>query len=175
MLVAVAIGSNIGNRERNILFAYHGLQSLPKSKGFTFSPIYTTTSVGFDGAPEYLNAVALFSTLLSPEDLLKALLSIEAQCGRRRSIPNAPRTLDLDILFFGDEIISTPDLTIPHPRLHERSFVLVPLNDVAPDLRHPKLGVTIKDLLSDQALVVDQVHRYEFSFGYLLMLDVERS
>ena len=171
MFVAIAIGSNLGNRKRNFVSAYRSLTTLPMSEGFTFSPIYSTKSFGFDGAPDYLNAVVLFATMLSPEWLLEKILHIEKQHGRLRSQPNAPRTLDLDILFYGAEVVDTSELTIPHPRLHERLFVLVPLNDVAPDLIHPTLGVTIKTLRHDCEAAENEIKRYELGFDDLLTIN----
>lgn len=116
------------------------------------SSLYSTAPVGLADQPRFLNAVLALDTSLAPRDLLKALLTIEHQFGRDRSasIPNGPRTLDLDILFYGDLIFSEPGLEIPHPRLAQRAFVLVPLNEIAPDLRDPRTGATVSQLLLSQ-------------------------
>ncbi len=92
------------------------------------------------GGPDYLNAVAALDTTLEPEALLQALHAIEAQQGRDRPYHHAPRTLDLDLLLYGERVVHTPRLTVPHPRLHLRAFVLAPLLELQPDLEHPELG-----------------------------------
>ena len=149
MLVAVAIGTNLGNKEFNLISAYNHIVSLHLSSDFIFSPIYRTKSVGFEGAPDFLNAVVLFNTSLSSKALLGELLAIENKHGRMRSQPNAPRTLDLDMLLYGSETIESTDLIVTHPRLHERLFVLVPMSDIGPELIHPIFGFTIKQLLDN--------------------------
>ena len=150
MLAAVAIGSNLGDRESNLRSAYGYIKALHLSSDFIFSPIYRTKSIGFKGAPDYLNAVVLFRTSISPENLLDALLAIESKHGRTRYQLNSPRTLDLDLLLYGSEIIESTNLTVPHPRFHERLFVLVPLADVGAELTHPIFDITVKQLLNKQ-------------------------
>jgi len=113
------------------------------------SSLYSTAPVGFASQPRFVNAVVAMETALTPRELLDELLAIEQQFGRDRvaNIANGPRTLDLDILFFGDLEISDPGLTIPHPRLAERAFVLVPLNEIAPQALDPVSGKTVSQLL----------------------------
>jgi len=117
------------------------------------SALYSTTPVGFSDQPRFLNAVVAFHTARAPHALLTILLNIEQQFGRNRvaAVPNGPRTLDLDLLFYGDLVVSETGLEIPHPRLAERAFVLVPLNEIAPQLRHPCSGRTVNAMLQELA------------------------
>lgn len=143
----VAIGSNVGDRHQYLLRAKEQLLKLPQCEYFCFSSIIETVSIGGgEVAPDYLNAVASFDTNLDPHQLLKKLHEIEFDNARKRTGLNAPRTLDLDIIFYGDEIISNPDLIIPHPRMHERFFVLTPLVEIAAEIRHPQLNKTVAEL-----------------------------
>jgi 2-amino-4-hydroxy-6-hydroxymethyldihydropteridine diphosphokinase len=113
------------------------------------SSLYSTAPVGYADQPRFINAVIEIDIPLGPRELLQSLLAIEREFGRDRAnaIPNGPRTLDLDILLYGDLIVSEAGLEIPHPRLAEREFVLVPLNEIAPDARDPRSGNTVKELL----------------------------
>jgi 2-amino-4-hydroxy-6-hydroxymethyldihydropteridine diphosphokinase len=113
------------------------------------SPLYSTEPVGLANQPRFLNAVIALETDLTPRELLEALMGIEHEYGRDRStsVANGPRTLDLDILFYGDFVLSEAGLDIPHPRIAQRAFVLVPLNDIAPALRDPRSGATVQELL----------------------------
>lgn len=117
------------------------------------SAYYETAPVGYADQPSFLNAAAALSTSLEPEALLDRLLAIERDFGRDRShgIPNGPRTLDLDLLLYGNRILSTPTLQLPHPRMAERAFVLVPLRDIAPGLIHPQNGLSVSQLVEDLA------------------------
>ncbi|PQQ39570.1 2-amino-4-hydroxy-6-hydroxymethyldihydropteridine diphosphokinase [Photorhabdus laumondii] len=146
VIAAVAIGSNLSQPYYNLLTAENHLLALRESTNFRFSPIYKTAPIDSTGAPDYLNAVVVFETSLTPVVLLTELLSIETLNGRKRSFVNAPRTLDLDLLLYGDKIISTENLIVPHPRFHKRFFVLTPLNDLLPETQHPLLKASINEL-----------------------------
>lgn len=144
--VFIGLGSNLGDRRRLLA---QGLAFLADA-GFGIdarSSLYLTEPVDAPAQDWFVNAVAAGHTSLSPEDLLTACLEVERMLGRERTVRHGPRTLDLDILIYGDELREGPTLTIPHPHLHERRFVLTPLCELAPDLRHPRLGLTIRDLL----------------------------
>ena len=141
----MGLGSNLGDARATLADAIADLAALPSTALMRASSVYRSASMGAAG-PDYLNAVVELRTALEPDALLVELQRIEALHGRERSYPNAPRTLDLDLLAYGDLRQSTPALTLPHPRLHERAFVLVPLAEIAPDLRLPGVG-RIADLL----------------------------
>jgi 2-amino-4-hydroxy-6-hydroxymethyldihydropteridine diphosphokinase len=140
--VYLALGSNVGDRERNLRAA---IELLPVLR---ISPIYETEPVDYTEQPWFLNLVVEAETDLSPFDLLATTSRIEQELGRVRDIPKGPRTIDIDILLFGDQIVNTPDLQIPHPRMAERRFVLAPLADLAPDLRHPATRQTVREMLA---------------------------
>jgi 2-amino-4-hydroxy-6-hydroxymethyldihydropteridine diphosphokinase len=145
--VFLGLGSNLGDREAAIEGALAGLAA----RGFRVtrrSSLWLTEPVG--GPPQgwFLNAVAAGETALRPEALLEACLATEREMGRVRAERNGPRTIDVDILLFGEETHDGPGLVLPHPRLHERRFVLAPLAEVAPGLVHPVLGLTVADLLA---------------------------
>ncbi len=131
-LVYVGLGANLGEREAALRSALIAIGQLPGTRVTRVSPLYGSAPVDA-GGPDYLNAVAELSTALAPQALLQALQSIEQAAGRERPYRNAPRTLDLDILWFGGQAIDTPELTVPHPRMAERAFVLRPLADLAPE------------------------------------------
>lgn len=129
--VYVGLGANLGEREAALRNALTALGQYPGTCVLRVSPLYGSAPVDA-GGPDYLNAVAEVATTLTPEALLQALQTIEKSAGRERPYRNAPRTLDLDILWFGDQVIDTPELTVPHPRMAERAFVLHPLADLLP-------------------------------------------
>jgi len=129
----VALGANLGEPVPAVLDAIAAVAALPHTRLLRRSPLYRTAPLGAVG-PDYVNAVAAIATRLSAPELLAQLQAIEARAGRRRPYPNAPRTLDLDLLLFGGATIESAALTVPHPRMHERAFVLVPLADIAPAL-----------------------------------------
>ncbi len=126
----IALGSNLNDRHKHIEDAVTHIKQLPHTEFVALSPLYETEPVGFTEQGLFINAVCCINTALSPYNLLQRLLLIEQMLGRVRTIKNGPRTIDLDIILYGDINIDTPTLTIPHPRMHEREFVMKPLNDV---------------------------------------------
>jgi 2-amino-4-hydroxy-6-hydroxymethyldihydropteridine diphosphokinase len=145
MRAFVGLGANLGNAEAVLRSAVDALGQLAGITLASCSRTYRSAPVDA-GGPDYLNAVAAIDTELSPADLLQALQRIEQAHGRERPYVNAPRTLDLDLLLYGDETVDSPGLRVPHPRLHERAFVLLPLAELAPALRIPGHGL-VRDLL----------------------------
>ena len=148
----IAMGSNLGVRWKNLELAVEKLRATPGIDVLKVSSWLDNPSVGGpDDAPRFLNGAVEISTTLSPRELLQVLMQIEASMGRVRSMENAPRVIDLDILLYGNQIISEPDLEIPHPRMHERAFVLQPMEEIARDLKHPMLKQTMHELLESLA------------------------
>jgi 2-amino-4-hydroxy-6-hydroxymethyldihydropteridine diphosphokinase len=145
--VAIALGSNLGDREahlRSACLALHALLSQIRVSSFL-----ETDPVGTPGTQgKFLNGAVVGDTAMTPRGLLDALQSIERRAGRARPYPNAPRTLDLDLILFGDLVLSEPGLVVPHPRFRDRGFVLEPLAEIAPDLRDPVTGKTMRELLA---------------------------
>jgi 2-amino-4-hydroxy-6-hydroxymethyldihydropteridine diphosphokinase len=132
VMACVALGANLGDAVATVQQALRDVAGLPETQLFKASSLYRSEPYEALG-PDFINAVALVQTQLNPLDLLHALQALELQSGRERPFKNAPRTLDLDIIFYGDLLLNTPELTLPHPRWHERAFVLQPLAEVWPE------------------------------------------
>jgi len=143
----VGLGSNLGDRAAYLLLGLSALSRLPKTHFLRLSPVYETDPVG-PPQPLYLNLVAELETELAPRALLSEMLRIEKALGRERRERFGPRTIDLDLLLYGDLVLKEEDLEVPHPRLHQRAFVLVPLLDLLPEGRHPLLGQAFRELLA---------------------------
>ena len=144
VIVYLALGSNI-DKEKNLKRCIDILQK--KFKVLKVSSVYVTSPVGYKSQPNFYNRAIEIETDLPPKKLFGKLMKIEKQLKRVRKKKNHPRTIDIDILFYGDKILKLKNLIIPHPRLHKRSFVLVPLNEIAPKFKHPVLKKTISELL----------------------------
>ena len=148
----IALGSNLGDRYSTLSAAVRRLRAEPGLRVVATSEFYETAPVNCPpGSGGFLNAVVAVETERDPHELLQLLLRVERQFGRVRSEPNSPRTLDLDLVFYGDIVIATPELTVPHPRMHERAFVLVPLAEIAPDAVHPVLKKAARELAAEIA------------------------
>jgi 2-amino-4-hydroxy-6-hydroxymethyldihydropteridine diphosphokinase len=145
----IGFGSNLGDRLENCRNAIGALAALPPCSLLKTSSFYETSPVGLVDQPAFINGVVLLETDEDAHWLLRQMLEIEKTFGRIRDLKWGPRSIDLDLLFFDDQIINTPELSVPHPSLHERRFVLEPLNEVAPDFRHPSLGKSVADLRND--------------------------
>lgn len=156
----LALGSNLGDRNGYLQRAINDLQMREDIHVLTASPIYETAAVGYTDQPDFLNMVVHIETSLPAEVLLEEVLSIEKQLGRLRELKWGPRTIDIDLLFYGKLVIRTEDLVVPHPFLHERAFVLLPLQDIAPNWVHPVLGVTVQEM-AEQVSGKEGVHRWE--------------
>jgi 2-amino-4-hydroxy-6-hydroxymethyldihydropteridine diphosphokinase len=145
----VGLGANLGDRERALRRALELLGALPGVRVVAVSPFRETEPLGYLDQPMFLNGAAALETELAPRELLDALLEVERELGRTREGPRfGPRTIDLDLLVYADEVVDEPGLTVPHPRLHERRFALEPLAELAPGLRVPGRG-TVETLLSE--------------------------
>jgi len=144
--IFLSLGSNLGDRSTNLAKAVEALP--PAVRVLAVSPIYQTEPWGYMEQPAFLNQVIQADTDLAPEKLLTYLKNIEISIGRKTTFHYGPRLIDIDILFYGQQIINKDSLTIPHPHLHLRTFVLVPMADLAPSFRHPVLGLTIAEMLA---------------------------
>jgi 2-amino-4-hydroxy-6-hydroxymethyldihydropteridine diphosphokinase len=142
--VYLSLGSNLGDREANLQAAIERLGVV--GEVIAVSSFFETEPVEFTDQPWFLNCVAALETGKTPRQLLKALLGVEQAMGRRRTQDKGPRNIDIDILLFGDSVVDTKGLTIPHPALHERRFVLEPLVEIASEVRHPVLNKTVREL-----------------------------
>jgi 2-amino-4-hydroxy-6-hydroxymethyldihydropteridine diphosphokinase len=148
--VFVGLGANLGDARATLEHAMDALAALPQTQLVAQSSLYRTAPVQANG-PDFINAVVELQTALQPLPLLQALHAIESAHGRERPYRNAPRTLDLDLLLFGQRVLQLPGLEVPHPRLQQRAFVLQPLLELAPQLAHPRLGL-LQPLLAATAL-----------------------
>ena len=136
----IGLGANLGDPEAQVRRALAALAELPGTRLLAASSLYRSAPVGVIAQPDFITAVAAAETTLAARALLEALLAAERRFGRRRDFPGAPRTLDLDLLLYGDRVIAEPGLVVPHPRMHERAFVLAPLAEIAPDIAIPGKG-----------------------------------
>lgn len=136
----IALGSNLDDPAAHVARGIDDLGSVPRTVVKRVSSLYRSAPVGFRDQPDFINAVAQVATRLGPRPLLEALLEIERRHGRMRGVPNGPRTLDLDLVLYGDLVLHEPGLTVPHPRMHERAFVIVPLAEIAPHRLVPGRG-----------------------------------
>ncbi len=142
----VGLGSNLQDPAAQLKSAFAALAALPSTSVVARSSLYRSAPVGYADQPDFVNAVIALETELAPRALLDALLEIERRHGRVREFQNSPRTLDLDVLLYGDLQLREPGLTIPHPRMHERAFVLVPLAEIAPRQAIPGMGTVVEQL-----------------------------
>lgn len=156
--IFLGIGGNLGDRAANLRQAIERLEPFLHVK--RIAPLYETDPIGYRDQPKFLNTVIEGETTLPPRELLQELKRIEVELGRVPSFRNAPRPVDLDILLYGEAVVQEPDLEIPHRRMVERAFVLVPLADLAPDFVHPTLRLSVREL-RDRVPGSDSVRRYE--------------
>jgi 2-amino-4-hydroxy-6-hydroxymethyldihydropteridine diphosphokinase len=143
-IVYLALGTNLGDRLSNLKQAIAALT--PQLEVKAKSQVYETPPWGFEDQPKFLNQVIKANTYLDPEPLLKHLKRLEVALGRKESFPNGPRLIDMDILFYDDFVMEKPSLVLPHPRLHERGFVLLPLLEIAPNLVHPVRKQSVREM-----------------------------
>lgn len=152
--VFIALGANIAQPAKQIRRAIALMCLLPQTRLVKTSSFYCTAPIGYADQPDFINAVVELHTSLSAKELLESLLAIESALGRERTIPNGPRTIDLDLILYGEQTIAEKELVVPHPRMHERAFVLTPLTEIAPDVIIPGIGSASALLASvaDQSL-----------------------
>jgi 2-amino-4-hydroxy-6-hydroxymethyldihydropteridine diphosphokinase len=143
----IGLGANLGHPRQALESAFDSLAALPGTRLAARSSIWRTAPIDAPGQPDYFNAIARVETALAPQVLLREIQAIEHAQGRERSFRNAPRTLDLDLLLYGDAIVALPDLVVPHPRMHQRAFVLAPLAEIDPELAIPGVGI-VAELLA---------------------------
>jgi 2-amino-4-hydroxy-6-hydroxymethyldihydropteridine diphosphokinase len=146
-IVFLALGSNLGEREENLESAISALQA--QGELLAKSRIYETEPVGYEDQPAFLNQVCKVAMKYSPTELLEVTQRIERELGRKPTFPSGPRIIDIDVLFYGERIIHTTNVDIPHPKIPERRFVLVPMCDIAPNLIHPELGKSMRELVDE--------------------------
>jgi 2-amino-4-hydroxy-6-hydroxymethyldihydropteridine diphosphokinase len=158
-IIFLSLGSNLGDRLANLHNAVSALP--PKIRPLVQSSVYETSPWGYSNQPDFYNQVIKAETLFDPADVLAFIKSVEVSLGRQETFRFGPRLIDLDLLFFDSLILNTPDLTIPHPRIIERAFVLVPLSEIAPDFTHPGIGRSIQQLRS--SIDTSSVNRIQYS------------
>ena len=149
-IVYLALGTNLGDRIVNLKQAIASLT--PQMEVKAKSGVYETPPWGFEDQPKFLNQVIKVNTYLDPEPLLKHLKRLEVALGRKESFPNGPRLIDIDILFYDDLVVNKPSLVIPHPRLQERGFVLLPLMEIAPNLVHPITQKSVREMAEQSSM-----------------------
>ena len=162
--IYIGFGSNLGNRIMNCRAALDHLKNSRHVEILKISSLYLTEPVGFKDQDWFINGVAEISTALSPFEFLQLLLNTESEMGRERKVKWGPRIIDLDILFFGDEVIASDNLIIPHVSLQDRKFVLEPLAEIAPNKVHPILGKTVLELFEKLPPECEKVEKYSGEF-----------
>ena len=155
--IVLALGSNLGDRLEHLREAARGASRFMRV--VEVSPVYESAPTGYEDQPDFLNAVMVGTTTLEPRELLAAAHRLEADAGRRRTFPDAPRVLDVDLILYGGLVLRHPELSLPHPRWKERAFVLGPLADAGPELVDPETGRTVQDLWNSRRDRLPPLHR----------------